>query len=291
MDICTQTRHLANRLGILRAVDILSEAGYDALDISFTSAPSFHEKDSYNLIVEELIRRRDAYGIRYIQAHAPFHWSIKKVLDEIVPQYPRVFEIAGRLGVEQIVVHPIQNVEVERYRTNGESLFERNMEFYNAIKPLAKTNGVKIAIENIWKYHPYNKRIIDDICASPEEMLRYLNELNDPEVFTLCVDTGHIVLTDREPDSFIRALGKDKIGCLHVHDNDYIEDQHNLPGAGKINWDSFCQALAEVDYHGAITLEADRFFYNYPEEFYPTVARFMADTARMLRDKVELYRP
>ncbi|MBQ9085341.1 MAG: sugar phosphate isomerase/epimerase [Clostridia bacterium] len=290
MDICTQTRHLANTMGILKAVDLLADAGYTALDISFTSAPSFHRQDNYSLVVDELIRRREAYGIKYIQAHAPFHWSINTLFDELVPEYPRVFEIAGRLGVESIVVHPIQNAEVERYRTNGERLFERNIEFYNALKPLARANGLKIAIENIWKYHPHNGRIIDDTCASPEEMLRFIDVLNDPEVFTLCVDIGHITLTDREPDNFIRAIGKGKIGCLHIHDNDYKEDQHNLPGAGRINWGSVCQALAEVDYQGAITLEADRFFYNYPEEYYPTVARFMADTARMLRDKVELYR-
>jgi hypothetical protein len=38
-------------------------------------------------------------------------------------------------------------------------------------------------------------------------------------------------------------------------------------------------------------MEADRFFAGFMEEHYPAVAKFMADTARVIANKIDLYRP
>jgi len=77
---------------------------------------------------------------------------------------------------------------------------------------------------------------------------------------------------------------------LHVHDVDYVSDLHTLPGIEKINWDKVCQALGEIDYKGELTLEADNFLKNFEDGFKPAAARFMAETARYLADKVDSYR-
>ena len=63
-----------------------------------------------------------------------------------------------------------------------------------------------------------------------------------------------------------------------------------LPGCGKMNWERICRALAEVDYKGSFNLEADEFYHGFPPEYYPTVTRFMHDTARTFAEKIEAYK-
>ena len=58
-----------------------------------------------------------------------------------------------------------------------------------------------------------------------------------------------------------------------------------------MDWDAISRALGEIDYRGVFNMEADQFFKGFMEEHYPSVARFMADTARVIANKIDLYRP
>ena len=45
------------------------------------------------------------------------------------------------------------------------------------------------------------------------------------------------------------------LGSLHVHDNNGHADQHQIPGNGTIDWESFSKALREVGYKGTLSFE------------------------------------
>lgn len=284
----TQDHIMVQRFGQETGDKLLMDAGYPAIDISFFG-------DLYTYIFEEDYKERAAKmqsyansrGVIYNQAHAPFGGGYDNYTTKLVPQMPRVFEFCGLLGVKQIIVHPIQR---GLYKGHEKEIFDLNVEFYKGLAPLAKENGVKIAIENMWQRHPVNRQIVDDICADPYELAAMYDTLNDPEAFTVCLDLGHVALCRREPDEAIRILGHDRLGALHVHDVDYVDDLHTLPGVEKINWENVCRALGEIDYKGEFTLEADNFLKNFDDKFKPVAARFMADTARHLAEKVDSYR-
>jgi sugar phosphate isomerase/epimerase len=173
------------------------------------------------------------------------------------------------------------------YYGNEDEVFRLNLEFYRSLAPLAKKYGVKIGIENMWGFHSGAGLVIEDVFADPREHARIFDELADPEAFTLCLDIGHSAITKREPAYAIRTLGRERLGALHIHDLNYREDLHTLPGASKINWQSVCEALADIDYKGAYNLEADGFFRNFLPEHYSMVAKFMCDTSRVFADKIE----
>ena len=284
----TQDHIMVQRFGQETGDKLLMDAGYPAIDISFFG-------DFYTYIFEEDYKDRAAKmkayansrGVIYNQAHAPFGGGYDNYTTKLVPQMPRVFEFCGLLGVKQIIVHPIQR---GIFKGHEKEIFDLNVEFYKGLAPLAKENGVKIAIENMWQRHPVNRQIVDDICADPYELAAMYDTLNDPEAFTVCLDLGHVALCRREPDEAIRILGHDRLGALHVHDVDYVDDLHTLPGVEKINWENVCRALGEIDYKGEFTLEADNFLKNFDDKFKPVAARFMADTARHLAEKVDSYR-
>jgi sugar phosphate isomerase/epimerase len=66
-----------------------------------------------------------------------------------------------------------------------------------------------------------------------------------------------------------------------------VSDLHQLPGMSKINWNSVLQALAEIQYSGEFTLGEDSFLHRFDLEYLPTAAKFMADTAKYMADKIE----
>jgi sugar phosphate isomerase/epimerase len=279
---------LSRKYGLERAVDMLIAAGYPAIDISMFDTDACPFTDDYREIAARLRAKADVRGVKFIQAHAPFGGGYDNYLNNLVPLFPRAFEFCSILGIENIVVHPITR---GLYYGNEQEHFEMNMKFYSALAPLAKTNKVKIAIENMWGRHPVTGRICDHVCASPEELNRYYDTLNDPEVFTVCLDLGHVALCGREPEDAVRIIGKDRLGCIHAHDVDYVADLHTLPGSAKIKWDNVCRALGEIDYRGAFNLEADEFYVGFPEEHWQRVTEFMAQTAKCMSDKIDLYRP
>ena len=288
MLISTQNHVMASSFGMMMANELLADAGYSAVDISFFGGLySFIFADDYKSKAFEMKSAMDKRGVVINQAHAPFGGGYDNYMQNLLPQLPRVFEFCGLLGVRQIVVHPIQK---RPYYGHEKELFDMNVAFYRELAPLAKSNGLKIAIENMWQRHPVNKQIVDDICADPRELAAMYDTLNDPQAFTVCLDIGHVALCRREPEDAIRLLGHDRLGALHVHDVDYLDDLHTLPGMGKINWDSVCRALADIDYKGEFTLEADNFLRRYDDTHKPCAARFMADTAKYLAYKIESFK-
>ncbi len=288
MIFSTQNEVLVSRFGEIKACDMLMDAGYKAIDFTFYDEKrAFALKDGYKELAKELRLRADSRGVIFNQGHAPFGGGFDHYTKETVPKFPRIFETFQLLGVKQAVVHPVQ---IRPYFGREKEIFDYNVKFFKDLSPIAKEYGVKIAIENMWMRHPISNKIIDDICANPQELADLYDALDDEKAFTICLDVGHIPLCGREPANAIKLLGHDRLGALHVHDVDYITDCHTLPGMEKINWDSVCRALGEIDYKGEFTLEADNFLINYSDDFLPTAVRFMADVAKHLSDKVDEYR-
>ena len=280
----TQTFDPVKRFGLEKGVELLCEAGYPALDYSIS-----YVKEESDLPSEGEVAKMKAvaerYGVFFNQAHAPFGYEL--FTTKTLAFLPKIFAVCQKLGVRQMVIHPLQP---GRYYGHEKEIFDLNVDFYRSIAPLAKDSGVKIAMENMWQHNPVSRLIVDDICADPKELADLFDAVDDPDNFTVCLDIGHVPLCNREPEDAVRIIGHDRLGALHVHDVDYVNDLHVLPGFGKIKWDLVCRALGEIDYKGDFTLESDNTFIPFEPEFYPTVARFMADRARFLAEKVDSYR-
>ena len=280
------TSYLAQIFGVEKAVEMLADAGFPAVDISMMNMPDPPLCDDWRELVPRLNAIAKERGIVYIQAHSPCGgWQ--DYIDNIIPKLPDVFECAGMLKIPYVVVHPIMR---GYYYDDKEKMFAENIEFYKSIAPLAKKNGVKIALENMWQRHRVSKHIGDCIGADPNELVALYETLADPEAFTICLDIGHVALCGREPEDAIRVIGGERLGCIHAHDVDYVEDLHVQPGLGKINWDRVCRALAEVDYKGCFTLEAGKTYNNLDKEQLPALLKFMAEATRYLTEKIEKYK-
>ena len=271
------------------AIRLMADAGFDAIDFSFHISEEYYGEQTDGeagktkfLAWKELA---DSCGIVFNQAHAPEGSSFRD-MNRTVQRFHdirRAIRNASYLGIPIIVVHPVQHLQ---YCLDGvpEQLFEWNMQFYNALKPYCEEYGVKVAVENMWQ-QPGALKIDHSTCSRPEEFVRYVDTLNS-EWFVACLDIGHAPIVGVDPCDLIRALGKDRLKALHVHDVDGKGDLHTLPYLSKVNWDSVCAALKEIGYEGDLTFEAGGFVNPLPKELSSAAAKFMVATGRHLIDKI-----
>lgn len=287
MLLSTNTANVLRHYSEKEMVDMFRSAGFDAMDFSFFDE-KWYSKEMEDGFFSELRKYAEGEGLCFNQAHAPFHSSYpneeqtKNRFHEIV----RAMGRAALLGAKTIVVHPVQHL---KYADEGvpERLFEMNMEFYSRLIPYCQEFGIRVAVENMWQYHPWPK-ITHSTCSTPAEMNRYVDNLNSPWI-TGCLDVGHASLVGQAPDEFVLAMGADRLGGLHIHDVNKTEDSHTMPYQGVIDWQSLMQALKTVGYRGDLTFECDGFFGNLPRELYPQATALLAETGRLLIGIFESY--
>lgn len=285
MKLVNQTEKIGDRLGDKTAVRILCEAGFDGIDFSMFRMRDDNDilnSSEYKSHIKELVSIAGFYGVTFEQAHAPFP-SAKDGNEEynadIFEKLKRALEISGMLDSKICVVHPVQFKENQ---------FEKNMELYHKLEPYAADYGVKIALENMWGWDNVQNRIVPNVCSVAEDFNRYVDAL-DPAHFTACLDLGHCGLVGDTAGGMIRGMGQ-RLGCLHIHDNDNFNDSHTLPYMSKMDWDDILKALGEIDYQGNFTYEADNFLEGFPNDLLPACERFMHDVGRAMMKKIEKYR-
>ena len=294
MKISTTTGRLAKTHGEAAAIRMIAEAGFDCYDYSIFSIVGWEENPvfgaEWEAYADSLIAAANEAGITCNQSHAPFPSRKTDGKPESEPYNEIIFDklerairFAGRLGAKSIVVHPIKD-----FPHFGKEAYwkDLNMDFYRALAPIARDAGIRIALENMFVTDPNRKIYTESACGDPREFADWLDTLAD-DCFTACLDLGHCGLCGYDIGYAIRTLGADRLGALHVHDNDFKADLHMPPFCLNTvdTWQATADALAEIGYRGEMTLESDRMLLKLPTELYPTGLRYMHDVARWMADK------
>lgn len=287
MKLVTHTGPLINKRGydFIKAIDIIKNAGFDAYDHSMCIKEEEVEwflSDEYRDKIKAMKEHAEKLGIPCVQAHAPFG-----NIDVLLPAIIRSIEYAAYLGAEIIIVHP--ETDNWYYYENKDKLFEKNMAYYRTLIPYAKEFGIKIAVENMFGWDRNTHVHLENPCSHSEEFAKYVDTLNS-EYITACVDTGHANLMYERPEHMIEKLGS-RVGALHVHDNTALDDAHQIPYFGTINWDNVCAALAKINYKGNFTFETNTFINKYmDDDFIPIAYKYLEQVGRSLIRKIESYK-
>jgi len=124
--------------------------------------------------------------------------------------------------------------------------YERSRSVIRDLATEAERVGVVLAIENVWSR----------FLLSPLEFARYLDEIGSSYVGAY-VDVAN-VLTFGYPDDWLRILGPRVRG---VHFKDFRREIDNILGFthllhGDVPWNAVMAALHDIQYDGAVTVEA-----------------------------------
>ena len=241
-----------------KAFDYLASVGFRAIDYSYTESGYFPFKGLYTksngefdaFFEKEAKLIREA-GLMVGQAHAPFPtWPESNDPDELafmLAAIKRSIRATAILGGKYLVIHCAMLAGWGK-DPDPQHTEEENTRIFAELLKAAHEYGVPIALENMpLDYIP---------SSSPEQLVRMIDTMNDPEYFVACLDTGHANLTQTKVTcaDFVRALGS-RLKCLHVHDNTGHWDEHACPFTGNIDWPAFTQALRDVGYAGTMSLE------------------------------------
>ena len=302
MKISSTTSNFARKFGDEKAIVMLAKAGFDAMDYSMfvhKARDGVFTNKGFDKYAERLKTVADAAGIEFGQIHAqtpspsyPAYMENKELWDKLAVN---TIICAAIMDCPYVVIHPL--IMLDRiYDYKYQENYDANLEYYGKMVPYLKEYGVKIAVENMW-HHDFEKDVIcPTVCSTSDEMTKLCAELGDG--FVTCLDTGHCNLTGSSPESMVKGLGG-TLKCLHVHDNDGRDDNHDVPYNGfqipmefkaperQIDWDAFMAALKETGYTGNLNLEADSFLDKFPPELWDDAAVFMARIARHLADKFD----
>lgn len=259
--VLSQTMCCVNKFGAKKAIEMLAAAGYDAIDFNLADIVNNSElqgEQACREYVAGLLSCAADNGVYFNQGHGVTCVPCDNEDDKIkllCRANIKAIEISSLLGIKTLVVHPINTGS---YVGNEQENFKKNIAYFKELLPYAERYGVTLAVENMWFMDKKRGVRTGSVCSNPFEHARYVDEMNS-SFFVACLDVGHSSLAGREAQDCIRVLGN-RLGALHIHDNDYLDDMHTLPGLSEMNWAEIMRALADVDYKGDFTLETDHFF-------------------------------
>ncbi len=296
MILSSTTNPLCTKFGQKRAVEILAKAGFDAVDLSLVHMRDEKNEfngDNYREVAEDLAKVAKENGVFFNQAHAcyPTSFEDEEKTEIAVKKVIKGIEIASIVGAKVVVVHPNQHLYYNK-GNNPEILKEMNLKFYRSLMPYCEKYGIKVATENMWQRGKLSGVIVKSTCSEGKEFSDYVDMIGS-EYMTACLDLGHCGLTGQLPEDMIRILGANRLGALHVHDNDGQRDCHVEPMApfvSTIDWEAVCKALAKIDYKGDFTFEAENIFSNCNEQTVDSIAKHLHDIGRYLIGRIEYFK-
>jgi len=99
--------------------------------------------------------------------------------------------------------------------------------------------------------HLYVENVVND-----DIHLKSLDHLFDKfKDIELLLDLGHANMGKKPLHDYYFRKFKDRIGHIHMHDNDGSHDQHLPIGKGTINWKKIVRHLKRINYDNTITFE------------------------------------
>lgn len=189
--------------------------------------------------VQEAVAARDKTGIVIHGVVDSVHWRDtlsspsedvrKKGLDALIGA---IKDCKAYGGTTVLLVPGVVNKDA-----TYEQCFERSaIEVKKAI-PVAKDNGVKIAIETVW----------NNFITKPEHMIAYVDQFNDDTVGAY-FDISNMIKFGVAPAQWIRLLGK---RLLKFDFKGYSNTKKWCEiGEGDEDWPEVLKALVEVGYKG-----------------------------------------
>ena len=183
-------------------------------------------------------------GLSFVDSHAPYggHWDLAAPYEAEQPlkvlRLKLAIELAAFFKVRTMTLHLGKKGSCV---SDGEYL-DPIYKSLDELLPFAEEKKVILCIENGFAYRGFPQKILEIKERYPEDTLGF------------CFDAGHANMTTA-PESFQGTVGRRTtseeilevmlphiVNC-HIHDNDGVNDKHDLPGRGCADWERIVAKL------------------------------------------------
>ena len=185
------------------------------------------------------------------------HLNVGDRLEDYLAVQKHEAEVCAALGCKVMVCHlPNLRPYVD---------FERDLDVIGKVAELTHANGVRLAVETC--FYPDAEGALQ---PDAELVIKVVETLNMDDV-GVNVDTGHNligqshareaelerILSGEEKQTLpdlVRRIGK-KLFTTHLQDNFGMNDDHQAPGFGYIDWGKLLPAILATGYQGPLMME------------------------------------
>lgn len=184
----------------------------------------------------------DNHHVKFPQGHL---WLKCKICNQdrkyIIDTLKSWLDLFSEIGISRAVLHC--DGESFPMESSLENKYEENISVLKELAEYIKGTDMVICIENLIGF-----------TYSADELLKIVHAVGGDNI-GICLDTGHLNLTLKNQEEFIKKTGK-HLKALHIADNEGNTDQHMMPfGKGNVDFLKVMQALKEVKYDGLFNLE------------------------------------
>lgn len=310
MEIGIQTKNVVQDKDPLEGFAMLKRAGFSCCDFSLNAYLKndelYHQEvngffdqpvgtlQNFFMLHKEAAKTA---GIRISQMHMPYPNYVpggtKELNDYLFHVVaPKSMEICAFMECPYIVVH---GFKLSHYLGSEAAEWEKTSKFLESLAPMAKRLGICICIENL--YTSIGGHIVEGPCCDPRKAASRIDGLNErfgAEVAGFCFDTGHANLAGINFEDFITLLGN-RLKVLHIHDNDGVEDLHQIPFTftrGRENltstdWEGFVRGLRKIRFDGVLNFETAPVLTAFPEVMKQDVLGFIADIGTYFSGEIQ----
>jgi sugar phosphate isomerase/epimerase len=177
--------------------------------------------------------------------HAPFLDLRPGAIDPkirrvTVERLRRVFELIPLFRPRSIVCHP--SFDEKYYISSEEQWLANSIETWRCLIEYVRSTETIIAMENVYE-------------KGPHQLLPLFDALDSPHI-RFCFDTGHANAFGSAPyTEWMEILG-DRLGEIHIHDNDGTTDQHLPVGEGNFPFRELLALVRRENLTPILTVEA-----------------------------------
>ncbi|MDE6058774.1 MAG: sugar phosphate isomerase/epimerase [Clostridia bacterium] len=213
---------------------------------------------SYDEFVEDAMLSIRNAGLNIDALHLPYRkmvnniWLSGDVSEPYLQLLSGCIAYADKMGIRRVVAHitstdspPPKNI--------------RGVEFINKLLAVCEKYNVYLCLENL-------RRL---------DYLEYIFEECGSRLLGFCFDSGHASAFTHNPTSFPWEKFGEKLTCVHLHDNNGVDDEHLLPFDGSLPWEVIAPKIGHYCKTGAVSLELHdgaRARYNGSEEEFLNMA-------------------
>ncbi|NLM22013.1 MAG: sugar phosphate isomerase/epimerase [Peptococcaceae bacterium] len=307
--IGVQTKGIVEDKEPAKGFQLIKQAGFDCVDFSLNQYLTNEEiyDRRKNSFFDQSISELESFftphkisaeetGITINQMHMPYPlyiWEAGELNEYLCKTVaPKSLAVCSFLKCPYIVVH---GFKLSSHLGSEEKEWQKTACFLHTIGPIAKELGLTICLENL--YSSIGGRIVEGACSEPAivaERIDRLNEEYGEEVFGFCFDTGHANLLGIDFEDFLSQMG-DRVKVLHIHDNDGVQDLHQLPftftrtreNLSTTDWDGFIRGLKKIKYKGVLSFETSPVLQVFPPALLPDVLSLIAKIGKYFAREIE----
>lgn len=225
--------------------------GFEAIEL-FATRSHFDYHDP--AAIASLGQWLNETGVRLNSIHAPITeslidgqwgpvfsnaWPDSARRQAAVRETEAALQIARQIPVDVLVVHlgspSSQGAPGDNSRASATKSAEE-------ICRLAEPLGVRVAFE-----------VIPNELSDAPSLVTLIERDLDARHAGICLDFGHANLMGDAADAV--EIAAEHLIATHVHDNDGREDEHLVPYAGTIHWDTALVSMLKIGYDGTYVLE------------------------------------